>query len=146
MKKLFTCSYSGQAKAPKEMTRVRTSVGCPKGMGDMLFEFDLTPESMRKRFQGLPPEPGDWKEKYRAQMEKLHAKGTLKKIVDRLPENALLLCYEGRQCDCHRGILASFLVEHGLAEVEEWTPPTTQPPEKKVVTGTKSGPSQMSLF
>lgn len=42
------------------------------------------------------------------------------------------MCFEAKQCDCHRGILAEFLNEKGLAKVSEW--------------GVVKGHKQMSLL
>lgn len=122
MKHLITTCYGRVSKLPKGTKLVQTSNGAPDFMSRMgsLFEPDLTPEAFRNKT--------DFRVEYPKQLERLYRSGKLKKIVDRLPEGAALLCFEADHCDCHRKILADKLNEWGLAEVHEFTVPAPVKP------------------
>jgi hypothetical protein len=117
MKQFLTSCYGRVKQLPKGSVLVQTSTSAPPwlGVSGMKLEAELAPKSFLTN-----PNAKDWREKYRAQLVKLHKAGTLKEIVDRLPDGAVLLCYEADHCECHRKLLADFLVEHKLAIVKEW--------------------------
>lgn len=54
------------------------------------------------------------------QIDALHLSGRLEVIVEHLPENAVLLCFEGNPDMCHRGVLSDYLNEKEIADVSEW--------------------------
>ena len=44
---------------------------------------------------------------------------TAEKIIELIPEDAILLCYESSEKFCHRHLLAEFLKQHGI-DIEEY--------------------------
>jgi hypothetical protein len=117
VKKLWTSCYGRVKQLPRGSVLVQTSTTAPPWLGEsgLRAELALAPESFLKN-----PNAKDWRERYQRQLERLHKEGVLKKIVTALPEGAVLLCYEADHCDCHRKVLADFLVSIGLAEVKEF--------------------------
>lgn len=141
MKTLFTSCYGRSKNLPPDMTQVRTSRGVP----------DWWKPSKRLEIPGLAPAPtvmnaaksgaGDWKTMYRRQIEALDAKGNLARLVEMIPDNSVLLCFEANHCDCHRKILAEYLTEKGMATVKEWvTEPVLKPKKAPLI------PPQLLLF
>jgi uncharacterized protein (DUF488 family) len=63
---------------------------------------------------------GDWRDAYQRQLQRLFDSGRLARIVESLPQNAVLMCYERDPRACHRSILARFLTENHLATVKEF--------------------------
>jgi hypothetical protein len=63
-----------------------------------------------------------WRVLYRKQLDMLFKSGALERVIDNLPENSCLMCFESDPRDCHRGILAAYLNEKGLALVQEFKP------------------------
>jgi len=127
MKKLFTSFYHRSPWLNPRALQVQTSRTAPKNWSPnrRMVCMELAPsaailEMSRKRL-------GDWRDAYRRQLQRLLDSGRLAKIVQQLSPEAILLCYESNPEDCHRSILASFLTEHGLAEVVE-APSGSSPP------------------
>lgn len=63
---------------------------------------------------------GDWRDAYQRQLQRLFDSGRMARIVESLPQNAVLMCYERDPRACHRSILARFLTENHLATVQEF--------------------------
>lgn len=63
---------------------------------------------------------GDWRAAYRRQLERLYDSGHLQEIVNSMPENSVLMCYEADEGDCHRKVLGDYINEKGLAVVSEF--------------------------
>jgi hypothetical protein len=94
-------------------------------MKDMVWEF----APIDKVFAMAKANIGDWRLSYRNQILSLEARGRLKQIVDSLPEGAVLLCWEGDHCECHRKVLAEVITELGYADVKEFEFPKSDTPE-----------------
>ena len=114
MKKLFT-SYFGRKY--KDRVQVQIASYAPKGWNppDKMFEPTLVWRNFTKRKQFV----GDWRVDYNAQLSEMLATGELQAIIDRLPEGAVMLCWERDPATCHRTELANFLNQHRLAAVTE---------------------------
>lgn len=125
MKTFQTTCYARVKHLPRDSVQVQTSTTAPPWWKPVRsrFEHELAPESIVFK---LANEKKDWRGAYRRQLERLFASGKLKQIVDRTPDQAVLLCYEADHCDCHRKVLAEFLVEKGLAKVSEFVAPMTK--------------------
>jgi uncharacterized protein YeaO (DUF488 family) len=122
--KIFWTSYYAKARElPKGYVQVQISNRAPKTWHPVLrgCEELLMPESWRRRQRGEVVL--DWRKDYWTQLTRLQQTGQLKEIVDRLPNNAVLLCYEADKHDCHRTVLAEFLEREGLAIAKEFEPP-----------------------
>jgi hypothetical protein len=50
---------------------------------------------------------GDWRDAYQRQLQRLFDSGRLAVIVESLPENAVLMCYESDPGACHRSVLTT---------------------------------------
>lgn len=120
MKKLLTTCYSRTRALPPNLYQVQTSRSAPHWWHPQYkrVEPDLAPTNIV--FAMAKTKGGDWRKAYRKQLEKLHANGRLKEIIDATPDGAVLLCYESDHNDCHRKVLADFLNAKGLAEVSEF--------------------------
>ena len=129
MKTLFTACYSHAKTLPPEFPQVRTSRGVPEWWNPK-HRIDALPfaPSQAVFAAAKADPPRNWKAAYRAQLDGLFKSGVLERVVSNLPENSVLLCYEHNPLDCHRSILAAYLVEKGLANVKEFT---TAPAEQK---------------
>lgn len=126
MKTLWTACYSRARTIPPEFTQVRTSRGVPRWW---------TPA---RRVDAMPLAPNaavfaaakaDWQAAYRRQLDDLYRTGVLERVVASLPDNAVLLCFEVDARECHRSILAAYLVEKGLAVVKEYVAAPAEPQE-----------------
>lgn len=106
MKRLWTSYYSATRLLPSDWMQVRISRTAPKWWH---------PER-----PGWVPElaPNDavwavrwdsrWEERYEEQLDALRQSGAIAAIIDRLPENAVLLCWEKDHIGCHRTALATY--------------------------------------
>src|SRR5438552_11273198 len=112
MKTLFTSHYG---KRHKDRAQVQISSYAPKGWNppSKLFEPSLVWRHFvrRKEFKG------DWRTDYLEQLKGMLADGSLQAALDRIPDGAVLLCWERDHCECHRKVLAEFLRENGMANV-----------------------------
>lgn len=119
MKKLITTCYARAKSLPRDIPQVQTSRGAPTwwNAGRKLVEHDLAPSE--RTFLMAKQKAGDWRLEYRKEIERLHSTGKLTTIIDRIPEGSALLCFEGDHLQCHRAVLADFLIEKGLADVKE---------------------------
>ena len=129
MKTLWTACF-GRAKAiPPHLYQVRTSRGVPEWWKPA-HRIDALPLAPTQAVMAAARAGRNWQAMYRAQLEALYRSGVLERVIDQLPENAVLLCFEGDPRECHRSILAAYLVEKGLATVKEYeTPPAPKKPE-----------------
>jgi hypothetical protein len=114
MKKLFT-SYYGRRN--KDRVPVQISSYAPKSWNPPGKRFEAS--LVWRHFRDRKTFEGDWRDDYREQLEEMLASGELAKIVERLPEGAVMLCWEKDCTTCHRTELANFVNQHGLAHVEE---------------------------
>ena len=114
MKKLFT-SYFGRRN--KDHVPVQIASYAPKSWNPpgKLFE----PSLVWRHFTNRKKFVGDWRVDYNAQLSEMLATGELQAIIDRLPEGAVMLCWERDPATCHRTELANFLNQHRLAAVTE---------------------------
>lgn len=131
MKKLLTTCYGRISKLPKGTKLVRTSVTAPDFLSRMNHMF--VPEFAPIHFKTT-----DWREQYSKQLDRLLKTGRLHKIMETIPDGAVLLCFEGDHNDCHRKILGDFIRYHGLAEVTEFEaipakPTTTALPQMSLL-------------
>lgn len=124
-KKFLTTCYSRISKLPTGTRLVQTSNGSPKWLAHvaMTMATDLCPAAFRIGLEGEA-----YEKHYRKQLERLLASGKLKYILDTLPEGSAFLCYEADHNECHRKLLAEFIVEKGLAEVKEFSLGPQRPP------------------
>lgn len=120
MKTLYTSCYGRAKSFPKDALQVQTSHGAPDWWKPQTWN-GLKRQEVFLKPKHMKDEGGKtWQQHYREQLDELFQSGALKRIVDGLPEGALLLCFEADQKDCHRGVLAAYLNEKGLASVKEF--------------------------
>jgi hypothetical protein len=131
MKRLWTTCYGRAKQLPENLVQVQTSRSAPQWwqakMKAMVWEF----APIDKIFAMAKTKIGDWRLAYRNQIEALDGKGRLKEIIDELPEGAVLLCWEGDHCECHRKVLAEIITEKGYAEVSEFILPPSEHESKR---------------
>jgi hypothetical protein len=77
------------------------------------------PSLVWRHFRTRKAFEGDWREDYRDQLAGMLEDGSLQAALDRMPEGAVMLCWEKDPATCHRTVLANFLTSHGLADVRE---------------------------
>ncbi len=123
MKTLWTSCYGRARALPQEFPQVRTSRGIPEWWKPKrrIDAMALAPNQAVFAASNANP-PRNWKAMYRTQLDSLWKSGVLERVVSQLPENSVLLCFEANPLDCHRSILAAYLVEKGLATVKEYAP------------------------
>jgi hypothetical protein len=128
MKKLFTGYFGAAKKYPESALQVRIASMAPQWWGAKLKSYQpkLVWRSFKVWKQGLFK--GDMKADYFEQMDLLKNTGELQTIIDSIPDQSILLCYEKDVCTCHRGWLLDYLVKNEMAEVSEFPLP---PAEKR---------------
>lgn len=121
MKTIYTSYFARHAQHPNAIaicciltSWVRDNAGF---RGEHRPELGPTWEMVKQAKQGYMTHE-QFAEQY---IQTLHNRGfTPQSIVDRLPENAILLCYETPQDFCHRHVLTDWLKQHQVdAEIRE---------------------------
>ena len=105
MKVIWTYGYKRRPLPPDQMVRVNIARGPCRWVPVHCHERSLAPSAETFR-------AADWRPRYLAQIQALHASGDLRRIVARLPEGCVLFCWEADWNDCHRKVLWDFLHEH----------------------------------
>lgn len=121
MKTLFTGCY-GHMKHFAGRPLVRISWGAPRVKGLGLIPMTTLAWANFKAWKA-GAFIGDALERradYIKQLDELRASGQLQRIIEALPDNAVLLCWEGDPNDCHRSWLSDYLTQHGLADIKEF--------------------------
>lgn len=118
---LATCSYA--LWTPEDGVPVQTSIGAPKW-------WDGPPlQDLRSAAPwGLMDvsDPAEFRRKYRARLHRNTPRilAQLGELATCYPGTVLvLMCFERRPQDCHRGLLAEWLSEHlgvEVLEIEPW--------------------------
>jgi hypothetical protein len=131
MKRLFTSCYNRSKWFGPDAAQVIVSRGVPEWWRPQqsIRLAALAPDNAT--WAASKTKRRDWREVYREQLDRLHYSGMLKKLIDQVPEGSIMLCHEALQSGCHRGVLADYLNEHGLAAVSEWQIPAPPPPAPK---------------
>ncbi len=131
MKTLWTACYGRARALPPDFPQVRTSRGVPEWWKPIrrIDALPLAPDASVFAAAKANP-PRNWQAMYRKQLDMLYKSGVLEKVINQLPENAVLLCFEADQRECHRSILAAYLVEKGLAVVKEYVAAPAERPKK----------------
>jgi len=129
MKTLYTACYGRARALPPDFTQVRTSRGIPEWWHPAR-RIDALPLAPSPQVMSASKVGRPWQPIYRQQLELLYRSGVLEKVIDGLPENSVLLCFESDPRDCHRSILAAYLVEKGIATVKEYVAPPLPVPKK----------------
>jgi hypothetical protein len=120
MKKLFTGYFGAAKKYPTGTMQVRIASSGPSWWGAKLKSYQ--PKLVWRQFKAWKAGEwkGDGKADYMEQMDELAKTGELAKIIEVIPEQSILLCWEKDVCTCHRGWLLEYLVKNQLAEVSEF--------------------------
>lgn len=111
MKNIFTSYYAKmQYGNNKNLTKVSISRTLPRDLNESILEIDeFKPEwsTLNKYKNGEI----DWEGYEIEYLDKLHAINDEKfmKLLDKLEDGCVLLCYEGVNKNCHRHILADYL-------------------------------------
>lgn len=133
VKILWTNYYGNWRAIPPGWTHVQASNTAPHWWqpDHKAFAPDLAPVWMRLVWAGkVQIDDPRWVAHYTAQLDALHRSGKLAQIVDCLPENAVLYCWEKDWNECHRKVLAEYLAAKGLAQVTEYPSQRPVPPAK----------------
>ena len=130
-KRLWTSCYGRARFLPPAWAQVQTSRMSPFWWNPSGPKLNLPYLAPKSETLAAAKSGKEWKPAYRDQLEELFQSGSLKKYVDLLPDDAVLLCYEGDENQCHRGILSEFLNDRGLAEVAEWKRPESKKVESQ---------------
>ncbi|MEH7114547.1 DUF488 family protein [Neobacillus niacini] len=110
MKKIYTSYYANVKKLPAEMVPIGISQGNNRWFkGEYMKELAPT-WAMLKMSQ----------EEYDREFFRILSKLDAKEIYDKLPNNAVLLCYEKFNDQCHRRAVAEWLENELGIEVTEW--------------------------
>lgn len=118
VKRLWTCYYGAWRKLPARLVQVRISRTAPEWWqpATRRWEPALAPNDFVWAVRDVP----EWEERYLLQLDGLRMSGELQRIVDRLPEGAVLLCWEPSPIGCHRTTLGAYLAEKFDVAVAEY--------------------------
>lgn len=145
MKRLLTTCYGRVKHLPAGTLQFQTSNTSPEWWQPPTKRaaLELAPREFWKARSNPEQTQGiHWKARYREQLEDMLKDGSLRKVLESIPDGSAILCYESSCVDCHRGVFADFVNEKGLAEVREFDVSTVRAkPEPEEVVD-----NQMSLF
>lgn len=123
---LFTASWRAVWTASKagelDVAPVRISIGVPRFWLPEARSFPATEELMPRGLLGIQ-DRDEFEIAYIARLDEIgpdRIRDALKRVYVGKP--LVLLCFESRPEDCHRGKAARWLTEHGFGPVPEWEP------------------------
>lgn len=110
MKKIFTSYYANVRNLPSDLVPIGISVGKNRYFkGDYMLELAPTWAMMKMDREG-------YDKAFLKKLSQLNAK----EIYERLPDGAVLLCYEKYNDWCHRRCVGEWLERELGIEVTEW--------------------------
>ena len=112
MKTIWTSFYGAAARLPSDLPQVSISLGVPR--------FWSPPDKVRRKEPLLAPDRPlldrakkdpdfDWKAAYRTRFEP-----TLEEAFERLPDGAVLLCWEADWNECHQKVVFEMFAAAGF--------------------------------
>ncbi len=123
MKRLFTSCFAFSRHLPKAAAQVQIARWAPDDwtVPNKMVVRGLAPDEATWKAGKQPG--GNWRLHYELQLDGLRRAGTLDRMLEAIPEGAILLCWEHSDGNCHRATLADFLRRHRLADVTEYPVP-----------------------